>query len=178
MSACIIQASLSRTDVKLGAAVAGLHPDGDRWCGRTVAQWLAGRLGRQVSRQLGWRYLRRLGARWLKPRPRHVQADLQAQAVFAQHLRRSCAMLRRPSHGRPLSYGRPTNIASGSSRSWPRCGRWPASAPSLLSSIILMSRVRKRCLPGASAQVYHAGQGQDERAPAPPHRRLHGLDIA
>jgi transposase len=72
---------------ELGAAVAGPHPDGDRWCGRTVAQWLAERLGRQVGRQLGWRYLRRLGARWLKPRPRHVHADPQAQAEFKQHLR-------------------------------------------------------------------------------------------
>jgi len=66
---------------ELGAAVAGSHPEGDRWCGRTVAQWLAARLGRRVSRQLGWRYLRRLGARWLKPRPRHVQADPQDQAA-------------------------------------------------------------------------------------------------
>jgi len=44
--------------------------------------------------------------------------------------------------------------------------------------LILMGKVRKCCLPGASAQVYHAGQGQDERAPAPPHHRLHGLDRA
>jgi transposase len=72
---------------ELSAAVAGPHPEGDRWCGRTVAQWLAERLGRQVGRQLGWRYLRRLGARWLQPRPRHVHADLQAQAEFKQHLR-------------------------------------------------------------------------------------------
>src|SRR5262245_10315518 len=43
----------------LGAAVAGPHPAGDRWCGRAVAAWLAERLGRRVSRQLGWRCLRR-----------------------------------------------------------------------------------------------------------------------
>jgi transposase len=72
---------------ELEAAVAGPHPEGDRWCGRTVAAWLSGRLGRRVGRQLGWRYLRRLGARWLKPRPRHVQADPQAQVDFKQHLR-------------------------------------------------------------------------------------------
>jgi transposase len=72
---------------ELGAAVAGPHPEGDHWCGRTVAQWLSERLGRHVSRQLGWRSLRRLGARWLQPRPRHTQADLQAQAEFKQHLR-------------------------------------------------------------------------------------------
>jgi len=34
---------------------------------------------------MGWRYLRKLGARWLKPRPHHVQADLQAQAEFKPH---------------------------------------------------------------------------------------------
>jgi transposase len=52
-----------------------------------VATWLSKRLGRQVGRQLGWRYLRRLGAHWLKPRPRHVQADPQAQTEFKQRLR-------------------------------------------------------------------------------------------
>jgi transposase len=71
----------------LRAAVASPHPEGDRWCGRTVAAWLSQRLGRQVRRQLGWRYLRRLGARWLKPRPRHVRADAVAQAEFRTHLR-------------------------------------------------------------------------------------------
>jgi transposase len=76
---------------ELETALAGPHPEGDRWCGRTVAAWLSGRLGRRlgrrVGRQLGWRYLRRLGARWLKPRPRHVQADPRAQAGFKRLLR-------------------------------------------------------------------------------------------
>jgi transposase len=52
-----------------------------------VATWLSERLGRRVSRQLGWRSLRRLGACWLKLRPRHVEANPQAQADFQQHLR-------------------------------------------------------------------------------------------
>jgi hypothetical protein len=72
---------------ELRTAVASPHPAGQRWCGRTVATWLSKRLGRDVGRQQGWRSLRRLGARWLKPRPRHVQADMQAQAEFKQHLR-------------------------------------------------------------------------------------------
>src|SRR5258708_37453655 len=55
---------------ELGSAVAGSHPDGDRWCGRSVAAWLSERLGRQVGRQLGWRSLRPLGARLLKTRAR------------------------------------------------------------------------------------------------------------
>jgi transposase len=72
---------------ELEAAVAGPHPKGDHWCGRTVAAWLSQHLGRQVRRQLGWRYLRRFGARWRKPRPRHVRAEPRAQAEFKQHLR-------------------------------------------------------------------------------------------
>src|SRR5260221_6089867 len=78
---------LASQRAELGTALAGPHPEGDRWCGRCVAAWLSERLGRQVGRQLGWRYLRRLGARWLTPRPRHAQADPQAQAEFKQHLR-------------------------------------------------------------------------------------------
>src|SRR5215472_11874459 len=72
---------------ELGAAVAGPHPDGDRWCGRTVAAWLSARLLRRVCRQTGWTYLRRLGARWRVPRPLHVQADPVAQAEFVARLR-------------------------------------------------------------------------------------------
>lgn len=47
----------------LRAALAGPHPAGDRWCGRTVAAWIGEHRGRAVSRQTGWSYLRRLGAR-------------------------------------------------------------------------------------------------------------------
>ena len=71
----------------LRAALAELHPAGDRWCGRTVATWMSAQLGRRVSRQAAWRALRHLGARFLKPRPRHVQADLVAQAAFKARLR-------------------------------------------------------------------------------------------
>ena len=48
---------------------------------------MSARLGRRVSRQAAWRALRRLGARFLKPRPRHVQADPVAQASFKARLR-------------------------------------------------------------------------------------------
>jgi transposase len=71
----------------LRAALAEPHPAGDHWCGRTVAAWLSTQLGRRVSRQAAWRTLRRIGARFLKPRPRHVQADPVAQASFKEHLR-------------------------------------------------------------------------------------------
>jgi transposase len=52
-----------------------------------VAAWLSAQLGRRVSRQAAWRVLRRLGARFLKPRPRHVQADPAAQASFKARVR-------------------------------------------------------------------------------------------
>ena len=62
-------------------------PQHDRWNGRTVAEWIAHQLERRVCRQVGWTYLRRLGARLRVPRPRHVDADSQAQADFKQRLR-------------------------------------------------------------------------------------------
>src|SRR5690348_1747829 len=65
---------------ELRAALSGPAPQFDHWTGRTVAAWMAHRLGRPIRRQLGWVYLRRLGARLRVPRPRHVHADPQAQA--------------------------------------------------------------------------------------------------
>jgi transposase len=71
----------------LRQALANPHPAGDHWCGRTVAVWVSAYLGRTVSRQAAWRFLRQVGARFLKPRPRHVQADTVAQAAFKTRLR-------------------------------------------------------------------------------------------
>jgi transposase len=79
--------SASQQDALVAALAAGSAPEGDRWSGRTVAAWISQRLGRHVGRQLGWAYLRRLDACLRVPRPRHVQADPQAQADFKQHLR-------------------------------------------------------------------------------------------
>jgi transposase len=72
---------------ELQAALHGPAPQHDRWNRRTVAAWMAQRLGRPIGRQLGWVYLRRLGARLRLPRPRHVHAGPQAQAEFKQRLR-------------------------------------------------------------------------------------------
>jgi transposase len=79
--------SVSQQGELVAALAAGAAPEGERWCGRTVAAWISQRLGRPVGRQLGWTYLRRLGARLRVPRPLHVQADPQAQADFKQRLR-------------------------------------------------------------------------------------------
>ena len=72
---------------ELRAALRSRASQHDRWCGRTVAAWMAQRLRRPVCRQLGWVYLRRLGARLRMPRPRHVRAAPQAQADFKARLR-------------------------------------------------------------------------------------------
>jgi len=72
---------------ELHVALRGAASQHDRWNGRTVAAWIAERLGRPICRQLGWVYLRRLGARLRMPRPRPVHADLQAQDDFKQRLR-------------------------------------------------------------------------------------------
>ena len=79
--------SVAQRDELAAALAAGAAPEGERWSGRTVDAWISQRLGRCVGRQLGWVYLRRLGARLRAPRPRHVQADPQAQAGFKQRLR-------------------------------------------------------------------------------------------
>ena len=79
--------SASQQDELVAVLARGSAPEGDRWSGRTVAAWISQRLDRRVSRKLGWTYLRHLGARLRVPRPRHVQADPQAQADFTQRLR-------------------------------------------------------------------------------------------
>lgn len=67
---------------ELRSALAGPAPNGERWSGRVVAEWMAARLGRPVAPQRGWDYLQRLGARLRQPRPRHVAASPEAQAAF------------------------------------------------------------------------------------------------
>ena len=66
---------------ELRQALAGPAPDEDRWCGRTVAEWMAERLGRPVSRYRGWVYLKQLQPqpRHGVPRPRHALADPEEQ---------------------------------------------------------------------------------------------------
>lgn len=67
---------------ELRQALAGPPPEGEQWTGRTVANWMAQRLGRRVPRQRGWAYLRRVGARLRAPRPRHVAANAAEQEAF------------------------------------------------------------------------------------------------
>jgi hypothetical protein len=66
---------------ELRQAIAGPAPEDDKWSGRTVAEWMAARLGRPVSRYRGWIYLERLKPRPRHgmPRPRHALADPEEQ---------------------------------------------------------------------------------------------------
>lgn len=67
---------------ELRAALAGPAPDGGLWTCRTVATWMATRLGRPVGEVRGWEYLRRLGFSPQRPRPHETRADPVAQAAF------------------------------------------------------------------------------------------------
>lgn len=67
---------------RLAAALEGAAPDGGLWTGPQVAAWIAAETGQPTHPQLGWRYLVRLSYRPLRPRPRHAQADAEAQAAF------------------------------------------------------------------------------------------------
>ena len=97
---------------ELAEAVRGPAPEGDEWLGRTVAAWMAEKLGRPVHVQLGWVYLVRLEGKRRKPRPRHVQADPAEQEAFKKRSARFSARSRAPSPTRRSSSGPPTNTAS------------------------------------------------------------------
>lgn len=66
----------------LHARLAEPPPDGGLWSGPKVAAWIAEQTGRAVGPQCGWEYLVRLGCALRRPRPRHAQADAEAQAAF------------------------------------------------------------------------------------------------
>jgi transposase len=63
-------------------ALANDPPEGDFWSGPLVARWMSERTGQKVARQRGWDYLRRLGYTPQRPRPRHQDADREAQEAF------------------------------------------------------------------------------------------------
>jgi transposase len=72
----------------LRQALGGPAPQGERWTSRTVATWMAerlGRPGRPVAKQRGWDYLRRLDARLRLPRPRHVAASAAEPTAFKKN---------------------------------------------------------------------------------------------
>ncbi|MBK4723166.1 winged helix-turn-helix domain-containing protein, partial [Azospirillum sp. YIM DDC1] len=77
-------------------------PDRGLWTGRSVAQWIAGMLGRLVSPRRGTDYLGRLGFTRQVPRPRHAEADALAQEVFKARFRRRVQALQQENPDTPL----------------------------------------------------------------------------
>ena len=76
----------------LRQALAGPPPGGaagDLWTARAAADWMSALLGRTVATQRGWDYLQRLRYSPQVPRPRHTQADPEAQAAFKKNFARS-----------------------------------------------------------------------------------------
>jgi len=86
-------------------------PYGGLWSSAKVARWIGERLGRKVWPQRGWVYLRDLGMSLQRPRPRHVQADAEAQAAFKKNSRRSYAVFIESVPARESSSGRRTKRA-------------------------------------------------------------------
>jgi len=77
---------------ELRQALAGPPPRGaagDLWTARAVAAWMSARLGRSVAPQRGWDYLQRLQYSLPVPRPRHTEADVEAQTTFKKSSARS-----------------------------------------------------------------------------------------
>ncbi len=50
-------------------------PDGGKWNGRKVAEWMSELLGRPIHRQRGWEYLKAMEYRLRVPRPHNPDAD-------------------------------------------------------------------------------------------------------
>ena len=67
---------------ELVKALEGPAPSGGLWSGPEVARWIGAKLGRKVPPQRGWIYLRRAGHTPQAPRPRHEEADPEAQRSF------------------------------------------------------------------------------------------------
>jgi transposase len=68
---------------ELDQALQSPPADGGLWSGPKVAQWIAKTTGRaHVHPQRGWDYLQRLHYSGQHPRPRHANADEDAQTAF------------------------------------------------------------------------------------------------
>jgi transposase len=66
----------------LREVLGGDAPGGGLWSGPEVARWMSAMLGRVVPPQRGWEYLRKMGQTPQVPRPRHGDADPEAQEAF------------------------------------------------------------------------------------------------
>jgi transposase len=99
---------------ELREALAGPAPQGARWSGRVVAEWMSAKLGRPVAYQRGWDYLQLLRARQRQPRPRHVAASAEEQETFKRGSVRSSGTSPPPFPMPTSSSGPATSTASAS----------------------------------------------------------------
>jgi transposase len=67
---------------ELAEALLQEPPGGGLWNSLKVADWIAQKTGRKVSKQRGWDYLRRLGFSTQRPRARHAKANAKQQEAF------------------------------------------------------------------------------------------------
>jgi transposase len=70
------------TMARLESALEQPHHDGGFWSGPKVAAWIAEHVGVECTNRTGWVYLRRLGYSVQRPRPKHPDADPEAQEAF------------------------------------------------------------------------------------------------
>lgn len=59
--------------------------DGDLWDGPKVARWMSEVLGRPIHPQRGWEYLKSLEMRRRRPRPEHIESDLETQDAWKKN---------------------------------------------------------------------------------------------
>lgn len=66
----------------LATALAGSAPDGGLWTARAVTRWIKEHAGITVTEHTGWLYMVRTGFSRQVPRPKHPDADKEAQEAF------------------------------------------------------------------------------------------------
>ncbi len=67
---------------ELAAALRAPPPDGGLWSARKVAAWIKEKVGVEVHEHTGWLYMMRVGFTQPVPRPKHPDADGEAQEAF------------------------------------------------------------------------------------------------
>ncbi len=67
---------------ELAQALLRASPDGGLWTSKKVAAWIEAKTGTPVSKGTGWVYLVKAGFTQQTPRPKHPDADPEAQEAF------------------------------------------------------------------------------------------------
>lgn len=73
----------------------GIAPDGGKWNGRKVADYLSELIGKPISRQQGWAYLKQMRWRLRVPRPSHVESNEIEQEEWKKKLHEAVKKVKR-----------------------------------------------------------------------------------